>query len=160
MTVYVCVCVCVGRARVLACVRACVFPILILSLPLLFEWIVDERERIIYSCSFVVGKVGDSGRRTDGQTGEERRNTTLIDTQNQAFNNPLFRFMYLFYSSYHAFPSHVFSVKLFCVFIFTSLGRFLSLFFFSTYHARYRYHALLTILLHNYLFLYSCIVLQ
>ena len=33
-----------GRARVLACVRACVFPMLILSLsPSPLEWIMDER---------------------------------------------------------------------------------------------------------------------
>jgi len=101
MSVSWCKSVC-GRARVLACVRACVFPMLILSLsPSPLEWIMDERERErrkegkkegekeSYTLAvFVVNEVRDSerwtnrqtDRQTDRQEKKERRNTTFFPT--------------------------------------------------------------------------------
>jgi len=63
VNVYVCVCV---WARTCAGVCACVRFSYILSLSLpLFEWIMDERERTLYSCRFIVGEIKDPEMLTD-----------------------------------------------------------------------------------------------
>jgi len=169
--VYVCVCVCVGRARVLACVRACVFPILILSFSSLFEWIMDERERIIYSCSFCCG-LEKTDKRTDRRK-ENKCHTTLISTPKIKrltipFLFPLFLFLPFLITRFS--PPHLtyFSMKTFLCFLFLfHLGVFLSLLLTMHAAALMLFISLTTVLfsfiITIYLFIYSfylCIVLQ